>query len=80
MRTLGLSLVAVVFCTLSVGVAMAEETRPSKEIIFDDELIEGASLLPAGSAVAVREDESLTHLIKARDSFVDEMLKQVEDL
>jgi len=51
-----------------------------KEINFEDDTIEGELQMPNQSNIRAQDDDDLTSLIKAREDFVDEMLKSVEDL
>jgi len=51
-----------------------------KEIVFDDDRIEGDLMMPTSSQINVKELDELSSLIKAREDFVDEMRKTVDEL
>lgn len=76
-KTIGLA-VALGFL-LSVNPAFAQDDK-TRVIDFEDDLIEGDLMMPTGSSISVRELDELSSLIKAREDFVDEMRKTVDDL
>ena len=51
-----------------------------KEIVFDDDRIEGDLMMPTSTTVNVKELDELSSLIRAREDFVDEMRKTVDEL
>ncbi len=51
-----------------------------KEIVFEDDRIEGDLMMPTSSQINVKEIDELSSLIKAREDFVDEMRKTVDEL
>ena len=51
-----------------------------KEINFEDDMIEGELQMPNQTNIRGQDTDDLSSLIKAREDFVDEMLKSVEDL
>lgn len=61
------------------GVASAQE-QANMKISFEEDRIEGELMAPNQTTVQVKEAEELTSLINAREDFVDEMRKTVEDL
>ncbi|MDX9719772.1 MAG: hypothetical protein RBU37_03430 [Myxococcota bacterium] len=60
--------------------AMAQDAPKVKEISFEDDTIEGDLMMPQSTNIRGMGEDELTSLIKAREDFVDEMLKSVEDL
>ncbi len=50
------------------------------EISFEGDTIEGDLMMPTQSNIAVKELDELSSLIKAREDFVDEMRKTVDEL
>lgn len=50
------------------------------EINFEGDTIEGDLMMPTQSNIAVKELDELSSLIKAREDFVDEMRKTVDEL
>ncbi len=63
---------------LASGTAFADDTI--KEIVFDDDRIEGDLMMPQSSTINVKEMDDLSSLIRAREDFVDEMRKTVDEL
>ena len=51
-----------------------------KEIVFEDDRIEGDLMMPTSSNINVKELDELSSLIRAREDFVDEMRKTVDEL
>ena len=51
-----------------------------KENVFDDDRIEGDLMMPTSTTVNVKELDELSSLIRAREDFVDEMRKTVDEL
>lgn len=76
-KTIGLAV--VLGFLLSANVAFAQEDK-TKVIDFEDDLIEGELMMPTSSSINVKELDELSSLIKAREDFVDEMRKTVDDL
>lgn len=72
---------AIVFLgvMLSGGLAFSQDTKMTT-ISFEDDRIEGDLMAPTSSNINVKEMDELTSLIKAREDFVDEMRKTVEEL
>jgi hypothetical protein len=64
---------------LGSSVAFADESNV-KEIVFDDDRIEGDLMMPSSTNVKVKELDELSSLINAREDFVDEMRKTVDEL
>ena len=58
--------------------AMAQEKVT--EINFEGDTIEGDLMMPTQSNIAVKELDELSSLIRAREDFVDEMRKTVDEL
>lgn len=50
------------------------------EINFEGDTIEGDLMMPTQSNIAVKELDELSSLIRAREDFVDEMRKTVDEL
>ncbi len=73
--------VTAIFMTVMFvcGSAMAQETKMTS-ISFEDDTIEGDLMMPNSSNINVKELDELTSLIKAREDFVDEMRKTVDEL
>ena len=59
--------------------AFADEAKMTS-ISFEDDRIEGDLMMPNSSNINVKELDELTSLIKAREDFVDEMRKTVDEL
>lgn len=76
-KTIGLAV--VLGFLLSANVALAQDDK-TKVIDFEDDLIEGELMMPTSSSISVKELDELSSLIKAREDFVDEMRKTVDDL
>ncbi len=77
-RTIGL-LVAMAVLLVATAVS-AQEGQKVREITFEDDRIEGDLMMPNQANIKIKEMDELTSLIRAREDFVDEMLKSVEDL
>ena len=58
--------------------AMAQEKVT--EINFEGDTSEGDLMMPTQSNIAVKELDELSSLIRAREDFVDEMRKTVDEL
>lgn len=67
-----------VFCL--AGEALAQDSGKMKEISFDADDISGDLMMPTGQTIGAKGMSDLSSLIKAREDFVDEMLKSVDDL
>lgn len=74
-----IGLAVVIGFLLSANVALAQDDK-TKVIDFEDDLIEGELMMPTSSSISVKELDELSSLIKAREDFVDEMRKTVDDL
>ena len=73
--------VGFAFVGLSAGVAVAQDGGAKvKEINFEDDTIEGELQMPNQTNITGMEASDLASLIKAREDFVDQLLKSVEDL
>lgn len=59
--------------------AYAQDTKMTS-IVFEDDTIEGDLMAPNQSNINVKEMDELSSLIKAREDFVDEMRKTVDEL
>lgn len=72
---------AIVFLSVmfSGSLAFSQDTKMTT-ISFEDDRIEGDLMMPTSSNINVKEMDELTSLIKAREDFVDEMRKTVEEL
>ena len=66
---------AFLFC----GSAFAEEPKMTT-FSFDDDTIEVDLIAPNGTTVVGKNDEELSSLVQAREVFVDEMRKTVDEL
>ena len=64
---------------LSSGLAFSQDQKMTT-ISFEDDRIEGDLMMPTSSNINVKEMDELSSLIKAREDFVDEMRKTVEEL
>ena len=62
------------------GVSFAQDDSKMQSIVFDDDRIEGDLMMPTSSTLNAHELEELSSLIKAREDFVDEMRKTVDEL
>jgi hypothetical protein len=74
-------------CTLFSSSAMADEAAPRPEstkdgygYTFIDDPMSGGAFGPSGTTIVVRTGPVRQTLIRARTSFVSEMLKTVENL
>ncbi len=70
----------VVFGVLLGSTALAQDAPKVKEINFEEDTIEGELQMPNQTSIRAQDLDDLSSLIKAREDFVDEMLKSVEDL
>ncbi len=61
------------------SVSFAEEPKMTS-ITFEDDTIEGELMSPNGENFTGMNVEELSSLIKAREDFVDEMRKTVDEL
>ncbi len=61
------------------GTAFAQEAK-MQTISFEDDRIEGDLMVPNSTNINVKELDELSSLIKAREDFVDEMRKTVDEL
>ena len=59
--------------------AFADEPKMTT-ISFEDDRIEGDLMVPNQTNINVKELDELSSLIKAREDFVDEMRKTVDEL
>lgn len=77
-----LSSLVVVLCALVlVTPALAQDPGAKvKEINFEDDVIEGELQMPNQTNITGMQNDDLSTLIKAREDFVDQLLKSVEDL
>lgn len=63
------------------GSAVAQDPGVKiKEISFEDDVIEGELQMPNGTNITGLQNDDLSTLIRAREDFVDQLLKSVEDL
>ena len=72
-------LFSVLFLVLFGVEAFAQDGK-LKEISFEADDISGDLMMPPGQTIGAKSMGDLTSLIKAREDFVDEMLKSVDDL
>lgn len=63
-----------------MGVSSFAQEQKVTEISFEGDTIEGDLMMPTQSNIAVKELDELSSLIKAREDFVDEMRKTVDEL
>ncbi|MBO4350229.1 MAG: hypothetical protein J6A01_04680 [Proteobacteria bacterium] len=59
--------------------AFAQDAK-MQTISFEDDRIEGDLMVPNSTNINVKELDELSSLIKAREDFVDEMRKTVDEL
>lgn len=74
-----LSLIGFLVVILVSANAFAQEEKVTS-INFESDTIEGDLMMPTQSNIAVKELDDLTSLIRAREDFVDEMRKTVDEL
>lgn len=74
-----LSLIGFLVVILVSTNAFAQEEKVTS-INFESDTIEGDLMMPTQSNIAVKELDDLTSLIRAREDFVDEMRKTVDEL
>jgi hypothetical protein len=66
---------------LGCGSAFAQDDgQKMQTITFEDDRIEGDLMMPNQSNINVKELDELSSLIKAREDFVDEMRKTVDEI
>ena len=66
---------------LMAGSAFAQDDGAKMQTItFEEDRIEGDLMMPNQSNISVKELDELSSLIKAREDFVDEMRKTVDEL
>ncbi len=72
---------AIVFLSImfSGSLAFSQDSKMTT-ISFEEDRIEGDLMVPTSSNINVKEMDELSSLIKAREDFVDEMRKTVEEL
>ena len=79
-RTL-LHVLALAFFTLTCAHASAAEPQVKVKIIdFEEDYLQGEIAMPDGAMTEAFEARDLSNLVRARESFVKELLKAVEDL
>ncbi|MBQ8035679.1 MAG: hypothetical protein IJ268_01680 [Proteobacteria bacterium] len=71
--------IVVLAAMLFSSTAFSEEPKMTS-ISFEDDRIEGDLMVPNQSNINVKELDELSSLIKAREDFVDEMRKTVDEL
>ena len=64
---------------LGSSAAFAQDAK-MQTISFEDDRIEGDLMVPNSTNINVKELDELSSLIKAREYFVDEMRKTVDEL
>ena len=64
---------------LGSSVAFAQDAK-MQTISFEDDRIEGDLMMPNSTQINVKELDDLASLIKAREDFVDEMRKTVDEI
>ena len=74
-----LGLIGFLVVMLVSASAFAQEEKITS-INFESDTIEGDLMMPTQSNIAVKELDDLTSLIRAREDFVDEMRKTVDEL
>ena len=77
-KLLGTSL--FILFLFSSSALFAQEEQKVREISFEEDLIEGDLMMPDSSNIRIKEMDELSSLIKAREDFVEEMLKSVDEL
>ena len=68
------------FAAVVLFAAQAMAQEKVTEINFEGDTIEGDLMMPTQSNIAVKELDELSSLIRAREDFVDEMRKTVDEL
>jgi hypothetical protein len=76
-KSMGLALGMAIL--LASNVSFAEEPKMTS-ISFEDDTIEGELMMPNSSQFTGMNVDELSSLIKAREDFVDEMRKTVDEL
>ena len=75
---------AVLLSAFEPGASAQDGANASSESVteyaFDDELVAGVDRAPTGEVLHVRKQKRGESLVRARSSFLDRMLKSVEDL
>ena len=71
--------IVVLAAMLFSSTTFSEEPKMTS-ISFEDDRIEGDLMVPNQSNINVKELDELSSLIKAREDFVDEMRKTVDEL
>lgn len=77
-----IALLAVLVWTSTPSPARAEEPASPDATVyeFDDDLVQGDTLSPALEVLTVRSRKGRQSLVRARESFVIELLQSVEQL
>ncbi|MBQ1926053.1 MAG: hypothetical protein II767_03190 [Proteobacteria bacterium] len=71
--------IVILAAMLFSSTAFSDEPKMTS-ISFEDDRIEGDLMVPNQSNINVKELDELSSLIKAREDFVDEMRKTVDEL
>lgn len=79
MKKMLFALTALALFLLGTANAWAQDSE-MKTISFEEDRIEGELMAPNSTDIKIKQVDELTSLIKAREDFVDEMLKSVEEL
>ena len=74
------AIAAIVMFGFLFGSSSALADDQVKTISFEDDRIEGELMMPNSSNIGAHEIEELSSLIKAREDFVEEMRKTVDEL
>jgi hypothetical protein len=75
-----LALPALLATLFASGSARAEEPGDTVSYAFDDDKVLGDTVNPLGEIMTVRKRPARESLVRARQSFVPELLKSVEAL
>ena len=73
----------ITICITAPGLVSAQEPSSKtkiKELNFEEDYIEGESLVPSEVRVGSIENSDLISLVQAREDFVSELIRAVESL
>ncbi|OIP31364.1 MAG: hypothetical protein AUK47_22605 [Deltaproteobacteria bacterium CG2_30_63_29] len=71
---------AAALSLLIVSPALAQDGPKTKEIIFDDDIVQGDIHDANTLNTKLRERGELANLVRSRADFVDQLMSEVEDL
>lgn len=82
-RSLATITLVLTTCLLPAALARAEseapEQAPARAYDFEDELVSGDLVSPFGELLSVRRRGTRASLVEVRTSYVDELIRSVED-